>query len=1173
MPVRIEAGSEPIPGYKLIDRIGGGGFGEVWSAEAPGGLLKAIKVVYGDLTTTEPDGTRRAEQELKALKRVQSVRHPYLLSLERYDIIEGRLLIVMELADRNLWDRFRECRTQNLQGLPREELLRYMEETAEVLDLMNAQHQLQHLDIKPQNLFLVHNHAKVADFGLVKDLEGKLATVTGGITPVYAAPETFDGVVSRFCDQYSLAIVYQELLTGQRPFNGNSIQQLIMQHLSAAPNLTPLPKEDRAAIARGLAKNPDTRFPTCMDMVKALRNAGAGVMPAPASGGRTAGSAPGIPQNTIVGARGGPGVRAPAKPDTSRRVSSGSENTPPRGETTTLPPEPVELILDVQELRPIRPAPTEIKGDGSLRPAMVIALGQKGLEVLRGLRDDLRDRFGSLAGLAHLRMLYLETDQEVVQSATQATSASALAPNEVLVARLNRVGHYFRQGSGRSTHESWLNPKILNRIPARNPVTTGLRALGRLAFLDNFKPIVGRIREDLNAITDPEALSKAEKATGLTARTNRPRIYIVAGLGGGTGGGMFIDVAYAVRYLLMQLGYADPDVVGVFLLPVTPQAANRTAALGNAVGALTELNHFSQSETSFVYRPDDRDDRLRDESAPFRQTVLFPLEPEGVAARVGEAARQVGDFLYRDLVTLLGRTVDERRLLLRPRRGPEIACRAVGTYRFSWPRRMLLRRAGRMLCYQLIEAWTNRELSNVQGPVKSRLGEELQRMDLDAEHLMGRLQQVVDHELKRKPESFFQEIIAPLAARGRRTPHIDELFDALSQIEELVGTPNELAKPEARRSGALAEYLDHAAMKVAEEWTPQLLALAMKMIDVPELRLSGAEEAVDQLTTVIDESIDHHEGLATQWGDEAAKDYDRIVNLLRIVKDNPGSRRASSSTPELLELFDSYARGCYRCLQLRQVCALYAHLRGQLTESLQQVDFCRQRLIELSRVFEEIGQAAVSDAPVPGNCLMPTGCSSPEDALRRLLNNLTTTDRKRLDHQVQDILQEKFGGLAQVCLKSANVILDLERPLQQVAEECVTTRLTGTNVVELFWNQHQNETSAVFDIRQAFVGAAPELAKPLGDSQEEVRALGLPTGPRAAQFRSLVQKSLPDAITVTESPDDIIFYREQPVLPLASLDLLGPAGQEAYQQLLNNENLYPHSRTDITDWSKIVPEE
>src|ERR1700688_697515 len=244
MAVRIESRAEPIPGYYLIERLGGGGFGEVWKATAPGGILKAIKFVYGDLETTGDEG-QRAEQELKALSRVKTVRHPYILSLERYDIIDGRLMIVMELADRNLWDRFRECKTQGLPGIRREELLRYMEESAEALDLMNSLHQLQHLDIKPQNIFLVHNHVKVADFGLVKDLEGMMASMTGGVTPVYAAPETFDGWVSRYCDQYSLAIVYQELLTGQRPFNGSNVRQLILQHLQAAPNLSPLPPEDR----------------------------------------------------------------------------------------------------------------------------------------------------------------------------------------------------------------------------------------------------------------------------------------------------------------------------------------------------------------------------------------------------------------------------------------------------------------------------------------------------------------------------------------------------------------------------------------------------------------------------------------------------------------------------------------------------------------------------------------------------------------------------------------------------------------------------------------------------------------------------------------------------------------------------------------------------------------
>src|SRR5215218_6214779 len=276
MSVRFDTQVEPIPGYRLLDRLGSGGFGEVWKCEAPGGIFKAVKIIHGDLRSQDSDLVRYAEQELKALKRVKQVRHPYLLALDRYDIVDGKLMIVMELADCNLWDRFRECRDKGLQGIPRDELLGYMRETAEVLDLMNDQFGLQHLDIKPQNLFLLYNHVKVADFGQVKDLQGVMASVTGGITPVYAAPETFDGVVSRFCDQYSLACVYQELLTGVRPFDGSSMSQLLMQHLHAAPNLGPSPAADRPALARALSKKPDDRWPNVSSFVRALSGTGGG---------------------------------------------------------------------------------------------------------------------------------------------------------------------------------------------------------------------------------------------------------------------------------------------------------------------------------------------------------------------------------------------------------------------------------------------------------------------------------------------------------------------------------------------------------------------------------------------------------------------------------------------------------------------------------------------------------------------------------------------------------------------------------------------------------------------------------------------------------------------------------------------------------------------------------
>ena len=234
-----EPNAEPIPGYRLIEPLGSGGFGEAWKCEAPGGLFKAIKFVFGNLNSLDVDGAR-AEQELKALNCVKEVRHPFVLSMDRIEVVEGELVIVMELADRSLHDLLVACRQAGLPGIPRGELLGYLREAAEALDVMNAQYDLQHLDVKPRNLFVVSNHVKVADFGLVNSLGGA-AGPPGAITPLYAAPEACAGSLSRHCDQYSLAVVYQELLTGTLPFTGHNVRQLILQHTQAEPDLVPLP--------------------------------------------------------------------------------------------------------------------------------------------------------------------------------------------------------------------------------------------------------------------------------------------------------------------------------------------------------------------------------------------------------------------------------------------------------------------------------------------------------------------------------------------------------------------------------------------------------------------------------------------------------------------------------------------------------------------------------------------------------------------------------------------------------------------------------------------------------------------------------------------------------------------------------------------------------------------
>lgn len=267
-----KAGTEPLPGYKLLAPLGHGGFGEVWKCEAPGGLHKAVKFVPSE--ADDGRGQERFGQELAAFEEIKAIRHPFLLTLERVEEIAGELVMVMELADRQLADRFRECRTCGLPGIPRDELLAYFADAAEALDMIAGKFGLQHLDIKPANLFLVSGHVKVGDYGLVSKLGGDDAG-NRGLTPRYVAPEVLHGAASAHSDQYSLALVYQELLTGEFPYTGRTPQQMMLQHVSGKPNLAALPPADQSAVGRALAKKPEDRFPSCLAFVQALMMGGA----------------------------------------------------------------------------------------------------------------------------------------------------------------------------------------------------------------------------------------------------------------------------------------------------------------------------------------------------------------------------------------------------------------------------------------------------------------------------------------------------------------------------------------------------------------------------------------------------------------------------------------------------------------------------------------------------------------------------------------------------------------------------------------------------------------------------------------------------------------------------------------------------------------------------------
>ena len=265
--IPIDRNNIVVPGYCNLRKIGEGGMASVFLAERVEDQLEVILKVLYIVDSEDRNALRRFIREFRM---IADLDHPNVARVHERAFASHFAYIAMEYCPAG------DLSARLDKVLPTETTIKYMQQIAAGL---SAAHKLGiiHRDIKPGNiLFREDDSIAITDFGIAKTLgaESEL-TVVGSMvgTLLYISPEQISGKkVDKYSDLYSLGVIFYRMLTGEYPFYGNSVDQILTAHLTTPPPKLPQELASFQPIIDGLlAKDPDERFQSAEEFIVGLQ--------------------------------------------------------------------------------------------------------------------------------------------------------------------------------------------------------------------------------------------------------------------------------------------------------------------------------------------------------------------------------------------------------------------------------------------------------------------------------------------------------------------------------------------------------------------------------------------------------------------------------------------------------------------------------------------------------------------------------------------------------------------------------------------------------------------------------------------------------------------------------------------------------------------------------------
>ncbi len=269
---------EQIGRYQIVRELGRGAMGVVYHAVDPTiGRPLAIKTIRLREVDDPAQRDKLRERLFREARSAGVLSHANIVTIYDMEEDDGVAYIAMEFVDGPTLDHV----LNRPEALAPERMFSVLQQTAIALDYAH-QKGIIHRDIKPANIMLDRGgSAKITDFGIAKINSTEGYTMTGTIvgTPNYMSPEQVQGVpVDGRSDQFSLAVVAYEILTGERPFPGEHLSTVVYKIVAEEPvpshRINPsLGPHIDAVLRKALAKKPEARYVNCLAFIRALEAA------------------------------------------------------------------------------------------------------------------------------------------------------------------------------------------------------------------------------------------------------------------------------------------------------------------------------------------------------------------------------------------------------------------------------------------------------------------------------------------------------------------------------------------------------------------------------------------------------------------------------------------------------------------------------------------------------------------------------------------------------------------------------------------------------------------------------------------------------------------------------------------------------------------------------------